>query len=220
MASSTSQPQTASSAASAAATSTTSSPQDSPLLNLSAELRNQIYNLVLVEDTAIEAHGGSLGRPGLLQTCKQIEAEASQLFFASNRFMFHLTGMAFQNFEYALEWCPAAVHMSSLVIALDVEKEVAGCEVRERLCGKGGLVYLDNRIKGGTRLLRKWRQAATFLRAHGLDPSEIGLCQTSDPDATEDVEAPAERWKQYRAKSIYYRKWKQVMEEAGFTKYA
>ena len=155
MTSSTSQPQSALSAASASTTSITPSAQDSPLLNLSAELRNQIYTLVLVEDTAIHAHGGSLGRPGLLRTCKQIEAEASQVFFAYNTFVSHLTSTTFKNFVCALKKCPATACMSKLAIALDVEKEVAGCEIHK----PGNSVdYPEDElyeIKGDTGLLRK-----------------------------------------------------------------
>lgn len=56
-------------------------------LGLSAELRNRIFHLALVNKEPVEIDPRSLPtRLALTQTCTQIRAEASQIFFAANTF--------------------------------------------------------------------------------------------------------------------------------------
>ncbi|RMY39374.1 hypothetical protein D0865_12841 [Hortaea werneckii] len=61
--------------------------QDSRLLCLSPELRNIIYEEVLVEAENIEIpKNGKLIRPSFLKVCQQIAEEASTIFYALNSF--------------------------------------------------------------------------------------------------------------------------------------
>ncbi|CAK4034157.1 Hypothetical predicted protein [Lecanosticta acicola] len=64
------------------------------LLELPAELRNDIYRLVLVpeDDAAVDIDANGYDRPGLLSTCKQIYYEARKIFYAENKFMFLVAG--------------------------------------------------------------------------------------------------------------------------------
>jgi hypothetical protein len=56
-----------------------------PFLQLAGELRNRIYFEVLLADTAIEIRQG-LRVPPLLQTCRQVRAEALNLWGVQNSF--------------------------------------------------------------------------------------------------------------------------------------
>lgn len=61
--------------------------QVSRLLSLSPELRNIIYEEVLVDTNNIEIpKDGKLGRPPLLNVCRQVAEEASTIFYGLNRF--------------------------------------------------------------------------------------------------------------------------------------
>ena len=65
------------------------SDEDSPLLDLIPELRNNIYHLVLApeEDQAVNITFKEINRrTALLRTCSQIRSEATQIFYASNSF--------------------------------------------------------------------------------------------------------------------------------------
>lgn len=78
----------------------------SSLLNLPAELRNEIYSLALISDALLETstqyqlieRRGSFGAyymrislrvPSLLQTSRQIRAETLAIFYGANTFKFH-----------------------------------------------------------------------------------------------------------------------------------
>lgn len=57
------------------------------LLDLSAELRNMIYEWALCEEEAIAIKECSLNEgPGLLRTCKQISEEALAIYHCENKF--------------------------------------------------------------------------------------------------------------------------------------
>jgi hypothetical protein len=62
--------------------------QTSPLLKLPAELRNEIYQLVLVEPyphvVTITATG--IEEPSILHTCKEVRGEAIQVYYGQNQF--------------------------------------------------------------------------------------------------------------------------------------
>lgn len=62
--------------------------QQSRLLSLPAELRNKIYRLSLLESRRIMI--GSAyplpSQPGLLQTCRQLRLESSNIYYKENRF--------------------------------------------------------------------------------------------------------------------------------------
>ncbi|GAB1737075.1 hypothetical protein NU219Hw_g759t1 [Hortaea werneckii] len=61
--------------------------QDSRLLSLSPELRNIIYEEVLVATNNINIpKDGKLVRPPLLKVCRQVAEEASTIFYGLNRF--------------------------------------------------------------------------------------------------------------------------------------
>ncbi|KAK3616038.1 hypothetical protein LTR22_027201 [Elasticomyces elasticus] len=78
----------------------------SPLLTLSAELRNCIYELVLIQaapimitecthsdadDIILRSHSSVAHPTALLMTCKDIKAEASTMFYANHTFAFSCT---------------------------------------------------------------------------------------------------------------------------------
>lgn len=58
----------------------------SPLFRLSAELRNKIYRLVLVQDSNIEMSAPAFRRPGLLDVSRKIRSEALAIYYYENRF--------------------------------------------------------------------------------------------------------------------------------------
>ncbi|KAI7232433.1 hypothetical protein KC343_g1981 [Hortaea werneckii] len=61
--------------------------QDSRLLALSPELRNIVYEEVLVDTNSIDIpKDGKLIRPPLLKVCRQVAEEASTIFYGLNRF--------------------------------------------------------------------------------------------------------------------------------------
>lgn len=61
--------------------------QDSPLLALAPELRNDIYRHVLVSDAAIDIGSeSSATQPSILQTCRQIREEAESIYYHENIF--------------------------------------------------------------------------------------------------------------------------------------
>lgn len=65
-------------------------PPRASLLGVPAEIKNRIWELVLVrrDEIFIEA-GKNNQEPGLLRTCRQIRAEASEMFFTQNFFYVH-----------------------------------------------------------------------------------------------------------------------------------
>lgn len=64
---------------------------DSPLLRLPPELRNWIYELVVVEKDAIRIENTSVRAlpPGLTHTCRQLRVEASPIHYGQNIFVIH-----------------------------------------------------------------------------------------------------------------------------------
>ncbi|KAK4613958.1 hypothetical protein CLAFUW4_09623 [Fulvia fulva] len=60
------------------------------LLQLPAELRNQIWREALVKDDNERIDLAHLPKPSLLCTCRQIEAEALRIFFFANRFVLNI----------------------------------------------------------------------------------------------------------------------------------
>lgn len=61
--------------------------QDTPLLELPAELRNQIYRYALVSNGAIRIRRQEYkSHTALLKVCSQIRKEAIKIFFTENRF--------------------------------------------------------------------------------------------------------------------------------------
>ncbi|KAF2171132.1 hypothetical protein M409DRAFT_19102 [Zasmidium cellare ATCC 36951] len=57
---------------------------NSPLNKLSAELRNQIYELALTSDNPVSISDGSAVQPPLTRTCKQIRSESLLLSYGLN----------------------------------------------------------------------------------------------------------------------------------------
>lgn len=68
-----------------AISSVTPQPQ-SPLLALAAEIRNAIYHYALAPNGGKRLKLTHLAEPALTITCRQIQAEALPIFFASNKF--------------------------------------------------------------------------------------------------------------------------------------
>lgn len=60
------------------------------LLELPAELRNDIYRLALVQDSDIDVNHTRFAKPALLSTCKQIRHEACKIFYAENDSRIHV----------------------------------------------------------------------------------------------------------------------------------
>ena len=61
--------------------------ESSPLLRLPAELRNDIYRLVVVSPNAIRVGVTGFNEPPILTVSKQIRREASAILFAENSFV-------------------------------------------------------------------------------------------------------------------------------------
>lgn len=69
---------------------------DSPLPNLPPELRNRIYSSALASSSDISIPATSkLANPPLLQVCRQIKAECTQLYYAENEFRIVITDRVF-----------------------------------------------------------------------------------------------------------------------------
>ena len=62
--------------------------EQSPLLRLPGELRNKIYEYVLVEDYPIDVFPGMTQPPALLATCKTIRNEGIVIWVSNNLFDF------------------------------------------------------------------------------------------------------------------------------------
>ena len=57
------------------------------LSKLPAELRNEIYRLVLVDDEPLDIERNAIAeRTALLKACRQTREEASEIFYAENKF--------------------------------------------------------------------------------------------------------------------------------------
>ena len=56
------------------------------LLNIPAELRNNIYELALTSEHDIVIQVGGAKRPALLHACKQTREEATKIYFSQNDF--------------------------------------------------------------------------------------------------------------------------------------
>ena len=99
--------------------------QNSRLLNLAAELRNSIYQYALISDTPICINQDDIrSRSALIQVCKQIREEASQSFYAENKFF---TTAIDGNCDTAISWLKAigkknAGHMHRLIINLELRE--------------------------------------------------------------------------------------------------
>lgn len=71
--------------------SSTATAQDTPLLKLSAEVRNSIYTLTLATEDSIDVTDlRTPTEPGLLCTCQQVRAEALGIYYSSNIFTLNL----------------------------------------------------------------------------------------------------------------------------------
>lgn len=58
-----------------------------PLLELPAELRNEIYGLVLCKNDRIVVSSAGYEREGLLSVCKQVRQEALKIYYYENKFV-------------------------------------------------------------------------------------------------------------------------------------
>lgn len=81
--------------------------QTSPLLDLSAELRNQIYALVLIEQGAIlvqrdDIYNTCWSPPALLCTCRGIRPQASSIYFSNN--VFQIRPIRDEIVPLAMQW--------------------------------------------------------------------------------------------------------------------
>ncbi|KAF7192845.1 hypothetical protein HII31_05828 [Pseudocercospora fuligena] len=59
------------------------------LLTIAPELRNQIYDLALIEEDSIQV-SSTLKEPALLSVCRQIRSEARGIWFSENQFTFRV----------------------------------------------------------------------------------------------------------------------------------
>jgi hypothetical protein len=60
--------------------------QNSPLLKLPGEIRNNIYRLVLVSSKTVPVKPSLCRQRSLLQTCYQLRDEASKIYYSENTF--------------------------------------------------------------------------------------------------------------------------------------
>lgn len=78
--------------------------QNSRLLDLPPELRNQIYRHVLHEPNkiVIPTHGPIPTEPGLVRTCREIRAESLLIYYQENKFEFEVRSFDISTY---LHWC-------------------------------------------------------------------------------------------------------------------
>ena len=95
----------------------------SPLLELAAELRNNIYRLVLTSEIPVAIKKSDLrGRTALLQTCRQIRNEASSVFYSENEFRIPLDN---ENVEHAVAWLKLANTQAKQIKRMSVLVELS-----------------------------------------------------------------------------------------------
>ncbi|KAF2773404.1 hypothetical protein EJ03DRAFT_323901 [Teratosphaeria nubilosa] len=68
--------------------------QPFPLLELPAEMRNDIYRLVLVKNEPVQVRAQDSSTPALLRTCRQIREEATSIFREENTFTLVIVDLA------------------------------------------------------------------------------------------------------------------------------
>lgn len=73
------------------------------LFTLPAELRNEIYRLVLLSQSRITIGARNHEQPALLRTCRQLREETSSIFYDENRFLTRVQDM--RMVIPASHWC-------------------------------------------------------------------------------------------------------------------
>ncbi|KAI7340828.1 hypothetical protein KC315_g487 [Hortaea werneckii] len=155
--------------------------QDSRPLSLSPELRNIIYEEVLVLNNNIEIPwDGRLVRPPLLKVCRQVAEEASTIFYGLNRFT-----STNNSLEYLPLWCarmPLKSMRSIKVIDLCYETDtevdnvvhelhpemILDVEARERKCHE---CFGRRRVSAN----EKFQNTVMHMALLGLDLSAFRL---------------------------------------------
>ena len=77
----------------------------SRFLSLPAELRNEIYRLVLVEDKRLNIKKDLPTQPGLLRACRQTRQEGLDIYLQDNYFVFYINHFDASTY---LQWCRAS----------------------------------------------------------------------------------------------------------------
>ncbi|KAK5131409.1 hypothetical protein LTR08_000945 [Meristemomyces frigidus] len=104
--------------------------ENSPFGGLSAELRNKIWELVLVDDKEFEIHRGKYAYSSsdhvleqrhllaLTATCKQIHHESTPMFYSLNAFRFPSNLFAYPCGSYLSEFCTRIGPTNTLALML------------------------------------------------------------------------------------------------------
>lgn len=91
---------------------------------LSAELRNEIYELALVSSDEIKITKETFAQPALLCTCRQIRAEASKIYYVQNQFSTRISRLDASLLHAFYQQCKHAVRPEGLSgngVALDFD---------------------------------------------------------------------------------------------------
>ena len=181
--------------------------QDAPLLNLPAELRNRIWSLALIKKGRVNEPDDTIILPPLLRTCQQIANEATQIYFANNKFTVTLTTETLPEFLRSLKAIGRknAQLIKSIKILFDVESELEDKTPKrlyhsEDFCG----------IRFNSRDLRKkWDHGRSLMIEYGLQPHAVQARAIT-------VDGGADDWEMDDAQNIYGGKWQSQMWNAGF----
>lgn len=135
-----------------------SSPNDThcALLELAAELRNRIYELVLVSEVPINVTRQLFKEPPLLTACHQVRNETLQIYYDRN--IFSLDARCFDS-TVTMKWCKKANHL------------VKTTKVSRLVC----------RISCGRSV--NWSNLMIWLRRFHSDDTTLALDLDSMPDA-------------------------------------
>ena len=135
-----------------------SATQDSPLLDLPAEIRNTIYMLVVVEEEPVQGTKGKLPLTALLRTCQQIRAEAAQIYFTNNSFTITITTAELEKVYASLDAIGPNVagSIQGLKLIFDPEREFY-----EKCSGFRPDVH-------NKEFLLPWKETTRTLRALGV----------------------------------------------------
>ena len=181
--------------------------QDAPLLNIPPELRNRIYHLVLIKKGRVDEPDDTVSLPPLLRTCQQIFNEASQIYFANNKFTVALSRKTLDLFIRSLDTIGKknARLIQSIEIWLDVDAELGGCTVRR--IDYGGNVYGYSFVEPDLRA--EWDYFPTAIIECGI------RCESVDARVN-DLRRWSEDESREEATMSYIEEWQDLMYAGGF----
>lgn len=158
------------------------------LLTLSAELRNQIYAMVLIEPCKVitiyqltqrDTHTKKTAMPGLLQTCRQIRSEASGIHYSSHKLFFFVPRLDIAPryiTQPVLDWLQTVdcMHLNSIpAISIRLSNYTRQPE--------HNALWEEYRRLGYEAYKQGWAPLVRFAESHAMDLStwtvSLSLCQ-------------------------------------------